>query len=165
MSLESVRRFLAEHAPDIEVLEATTSTATVALAAEAHGVTPAEIAKTLSLSLEGEPILLVMSGEARLDNRKYKHRFGAKAKMLDADAVLAATSHPVGGVCPIGLPRRLRVFADVTLRRFDVVVPAAGDTHHAMRITPERLVELASAEWVDVAQDQTSERSSARAEA
>jgi prolyl-tRNA editing enzyme YbaK/EbsC (Cys-tRNA(Pro) deacylase) len=165
MSLESVRRFLAEHAPDIEVLEATTSTATVALAAEAHGVTPAEIAKTLSLSLEGEPILLVMSGEARLDNRKYKHRFGAKAKMLDADAVLAATSHPVGGVCPIGLPRRLRVFADVTLRRFDVVVPAAGDTHHAMRITPERLVELASAEWVDVAQDQTSERASARAEA
>jgi prolyl-tRNA editing enzyme YbaK/EbsC (Cys-tRNA(Pro) deacylase) len=147
------------------VLEATTSTATVALAAEAHGVTPAEIAKTLSLSLDGEPILLVMSGEARLDNRKYKHRFGAKAKMLDAEAVLAATSHPVGGVCPIGLPRPLRVFADVTLRRFDVVVPAAGDTHHAMRITPGRLAALASAEWVDVAQDQTSERASARAEA
>ena len=165
MSLESVRRFLAEHAPDIEVLAATTSTATVALAAEAHGVTPAEIAKTLSLSLDGEPILLMMSGEARLDNRKYKDRFGAKAKMLDAEAVLAATSHPVGGVCPIGLPRPLRVFADLTLRRFDVVVPAAGDTHHAMRIAPERLVALAAAEWVDVAQEQTAERASAGAQA
>ena len=140
MSLQSVRAFLAEHAPDIEILEATTSTATVALAAEAHGVTPAEIAKTLSLRLNGEPILLVMSGEARLDNRKYKDRFGAKAKMLDAEEVLAATSHPVGGVCPIGLPRPLRVYADVSLRRFAVVVPAAGDTHHAMRIAPERLV-------------------------
>src|SRR5678815_2009445 len=152
MSLASVRAYLAEHAPDVEVLEATTSTATVALAAAAHGVTPAEIAKTLSLRLHGEPILIVMSGEARLDNRKYKDRFGAKAKMLDAEAVLAATSHPVGGVCPIGLPRPLRVFADLTLRRFDVVVPAAGDTHHAMRIAPERLVELAGAEWIDVAQ-------------
>ena len=152
MSLASVRAFLAEHAPDIEVLEATTSTATVALAAEAHGVTPAEIAKTLSLSLNGEPILLVMSGEARLDNRKYKARFGAKAKMLGADDVLAATSHPVGGVCPIGLPRPLKVYADRSLARFAVVVPAAGDTHHAMRIAPERLVRLADAEWVDVAQ-------------
>ena len=116
MSLQSVRAFLAEHAPDIEILEATTSTATVALAAEAHGVTPAEIAKTLSLRLHGEPILLVMGGESRLDNRKYKDRFGAKAKMLDAEEVLAATSHPVGGVCPIGLPRPLRVYADVSLR-------------------------------------------------
>jgi prolyl-tRNA editing enzyme YbaK/EbsC (Cys-tRNA(Pro) deacylase) len=152
MSLHSVRAFLAEHAPDIEILEATTSTATVALAAAAHGVRPAEIAKTLSLRLDGEPILLVMSGEARLDNRKYKARFGAKAKMLDAAEVLAATSHPVGGVCPFGLPRPLRVFVDVSLRAFDVVVPAAGDTHAAVRMTPERLAGLAAAEWVDVAQ-------------
>jgi len=153
MSLESVRAFLAEHAPDIEVLAATTSTATVALAAAAHGVTGAEIAKTLSLRLHGEPILLVMSGESRLDNRRYKNRFGAKAKMLDAEEVLAATSHPVGGVCPIGLPQPLRVYADVSLRRFRMVVPAAGDTHHAMRIAPERLAQLANAEWVDVAQE------------
>jgi prolyl-tRNA editing enzyme YbaK/EbsC (Cys-tRNA(Pro) deacylase) len=152
MSLESVRAFLAERAPDIEILEATTSTATVALAAAAHGVEPARIAKTLSLRLDGEPVLLVMGGEARLDNRKYKDRFGAKAKMLDAEEVLAATSHPVGGVCPFGLPRPLRVFADLSLRQFDVVVPAAGDTHHALRIAPERLVELVGAQWVDVAQ-------------
>jgi prolyl-tRNA editing enzyme YbaK/EbsC (Cys-tRNA(Pro) deacylase) len=152
MSLQSVRAFLAEHAPEVEILEATTSTATVALAAAAHGVEPARIAKTLSLRLNGTPILIVMGGEARLDNRKYKDRFGAKAKMLDAEEVLEATSHPVGGVCPFGLPRPLRIYADISLRAFDVVVPAAGDTHSAMRITPERLVELAGAEWVDVAQ-------------
>ena len=153
MSLQSVRAFLAARAPDIEILEATTSTATVALAAEAHGVAPDSIAKTLSLRLNGEPILLVMSGESRLDNRKYKDRFGAKAKMLSAGDVLAATSHPVGGVCPFGLPLPLRVYADTSLRAYDFVVPAAGDTHHAMRIAPDRLVQLAQAVWVDVAQD------------
>ena len=152
MSLQSVRAFFAERAPDIEILEATTSTATVALAAAAHGVAPARIAKTLSLRLNGDVILIVMGGEARLDNRKYKDRFATKAKMLDAAEVLEATSHPVGGVCPFGLPRPLRVYADVSLRRFDVVVPAAGDTHHALRIAPDRLVELAGAEWIDVAQ-------------
>jgi len=152
MSLNSVRTFLAQHAPDIEILEASTSTATVALAAEAHGVVPGQIAKTLSLRLNGEPILVVMSGDARLDNRKYKDRFGAKAKMLDAAEVLEATSHPVGGVCPFGLPTKLRVYADVSLRTFSEVVPAAGDTHTALRIEPERLAELAGAEWVDVAQ-------------
>ena len=152
MSLQSVRAFLAERAPDIEILEATTSTATVALAAAAHGVEPARIAKTLSLRLEGDVILIVMGGEARLDNRKFKDRFAAKAKMLDAAEVLEATSHPVGGVCPFGLPRPLRVYADVSLGRFDVVVPAAGDTHHALRIAPDRLVELAGAQWIDVAQ-------------
>ena len=153
MSLSSVRAFLAAHAPDVEVVEATTSTATVALAAAAHGVEPARIAKTLALRLGEETILLVTGGEARLDNRKYKARFGAKAKMLDADEVLVATSHPVGGVCPFGLPRPLRVFADVSLRRFDIVVPAAGDTHHALRIAPDRLAQLTGAEWVDLAQE------------
>ena len=152
MSLHSVSAFLAERAPDIEILEVPTSTATVALAAEAHGVAPGQIAKTLSLRLNGEVILVVMSGDARLDNRKYKDRFGAKAKMLDAAEVLEATSHPVGGVCPFGLPRPLRVYGDVSLRPFDVVVPAAGDTHVALRIAPERLMQLADAEWVDVAQ-------------
>ena len=153
MSLQSVRAFLAERAPDIEILEVATSTATVALAAQAHGIEPDRIAKTLSLRLDGEPILIVMSGESRLDNRKFKDRFAAKAKMLNAEEVLEATSHPLGGVCPFGLPRPLRIYADVSLRRFDVVVPAAGSARSAMRITPERLVELTAAEWVDVAQD------------
>jgi len=152
MSLHSVRAFLAEFAPDLDILTTPTSTATVALAAQAHGVVPGQIAKTLSLRLGGEVILLVLRGDARLDNRKFKDRFGAKAKMLDAAEVPQATGHPVGGVCPFGLVRPLCVYADVSLRAFDVVVPAAGDTHAALRISPQRLVQLAQAEWVDVAQ-------------
>ena len=151
MSLPSVVAFLATHAPDIEVVELGTSTATVALAAAAHGVATAQIAKTLALWLGDEPILLVMGGDARIDNAKYKARFGAKAKMLDADAVLAHTSHPVGGVCPFGLPMPLRVYADVSLREHAIVVPAAGSIHSALRIEPARLASLVDAEWVDVA--------------
>src|SRR4029453_9187133 len=131
MSLRSVRAYLAAHAPEIEILETTTSTATVALAAAAHGVEPARTAKTLTLRLDGDVILIVMGGEARLDNRKYKDRFGAKAKMLDAAEVLEATSHPVGGVCPFGLPRPLRVYADVSLRAFDVAVPLGSTWRNA----------------------------------
>ncbi len=107
--------------------------------------------KTVSLRLKDEVILLVMNGDARIDNPKYKAHFGAKAKMLDADEVLTWTSHPVGGVCPFGLPQPLRVFADVSLRRYDVVLPAAGSTRSALRIAPERLARLVGAEWVDVA--------------
>jgi prolyl-tRNA editing enzyme YbaK/EbsC (Cys-tRNA(Pro) deacylase) len=152
MTLESVRAHLAAQAPDIEILEATTSTATVALAAEAHGVTPGQIAKTLSLWLKDEVILIVMSGDVRLDNQKYKARFGTKAKMLDGDAVVQWTGHPVGGVCPFGLPQPLRIFADASLKKYDEVVPAAGSTTSAMRIAPERMVALIGAEWVDVGQ-------------
>lgn len=153
MSLESVRAFLAGHAPDLEILETAGSTATVALAADAHGVAPGQIAKTLSLWLKDEVVLLVLGGDARIDNRKFKARFQAKAKMLDAAEVATWTGHPVGGVCPFGLPRPLRVFADLTLKRFDVVVPAAGATNAALRVTPERLAQLVQATWVDVAQD------------
>lgn len=152
MSLQSVRAFLAEHAPDIAIIEKPTSTATVPEAAQAHGVAPAQIAKTLSLRLGDEVILLVVGGDARIDNRKYKDRFGAKAVMLPVEDVLRWTGHPVGGVCPFGLPAPLRVFADVTLRRFDVVLPAAGAPNAALRIAPARLAALVGAEWVDVAQ-------------
>lgn len=152
MSLQSVRDFLAEHAPELEILVTPTSTATVALAAAAHGVEPAQIAKTLSLRLNGEVILVVMRGDARLDNRKYKERFGAKAKMLEAAEVEQATGHPVGGVCPFGLAQPLRVYADLSLRVFDIVVPAAGHTHAAVRVAPARLAQITQAEWVDVAQ-------------
>jgi prolyl-tRNA editing enzyme YbaK/EbsC (Cys-tRNA(Pro) deacylase) len=152
MSLQTVRDFLALHAPDIEVLEKPGSTATVAEAAAAHGVQPAQIAKTLSLWLKEQVVLIVMGGDTRLDNRKYKERFGAKAKMLGADEVAYWTGHPVGGVCPFGLAHALPVYADVSLRRFDIVLPAAGSTRSALRIEPERLARIAGAQWVDVAQ-------------
>lgn len=153
MSLESVRAFLAAKAPDIEIIELETSTATVALAAEAHGVEPGRIAKTLSLRVGERTLLVVARGDARLDNRKLKETFGAKAKMLDAESVEALTGHPVGGVCPFGLATPLPVYCDVSLRAFDEVIPAAGARHSAVRLSPQRLAELVDAEWVDVCQE------------
>lgn len=152
MSLESVKAFFSEKAPHIEIIELPTSTATVALAAEAHGVEPAQIAKTLSLHALDQTILIVTSGTARIDNRKFKDTFGTKARMLDAESVLSATSHPVGGVCPFGLPSALPVYCDISLRAFDIVVPAAGATNSAVRITPEHMAELSNARWIDVCQ-------------
>lgn len=153
MSLPSVRAFFNTHAPDIEILVTEASSATVALAAKAHGVEPAQIAKTICLRAGEATMLIVASGTARLDNRKFRDRFSAKARMLDADEVLAATSHPVGGVCPFGLPAPLPVYCDVSLRRFSEVVPAAGATNAAVRLAPERLAALTGAEWVDVCRE------------
>ena len=152
MSLESVRAFFAAHAPDIAVLESPLSSATVALAAEAFGVAPERIAKTLSLRIGERVILVVTRGTARLDNKKAKAAFGGKPRMLDADEVVALTSHPVGGVCPFGLPTPLQVYCDVSLKEFDEVVPAAGSIHSAVRIAPQRMAALTQAEWVDVCQ-------------
>lgn len=153
MSLESVRAFFAEHAPDIAILETDGSSATVTLAAEAFGVEPARIAKTLSFRLGERVVLLVTRGDARLDNRKTKAAFGAKPRMLDPGEVVAMTGHPVGGVCPFGLPTPLPVYCDVSLKVFDEVVPAAGSTQTAVRISPERMAALTGAQWVDVCQE------------
>lgn len=96
-----------------------------------------------------------MGGDAKIDNQKFKAQFKTKAKMLNADEVVEWTSHPVGGVCPFGLPHPLPVFVDVTLKKFDVVLPAAGATNAALRIAPERLAQLVQATWVDIAQDRS----------
>ena len=152
MSLESVRAFFAQHAPDIEVLVTEESSATVELAAAAHGVEPAQIAKTICLRGGERVVLVVAAGTARLDNRKFKDAFGAKPRMLGAEEVVALTGHPVGGVCPFGLPAPLPVYCDVSLKRFDAVMPAAGATNSALKITPDRLAALTGAEWVDVCQ-------------
>jgi len=152
MSLASVRAFFAEKAPEIHVIESTRSSATVALAAEAYGVEPARIAKTLSLRIGERVILIVAAGTSRLDNKKIKAVFGGKPKMLGLDEVADITGHEVGGVCPFGLKAPLPVYCDVSLQAFDVVVPAAGSTHSAVKITPGRMAELTSAEWVDVCQ-------------
>ena len=149
MSLQSVRAFFAAHAPDIEVIELATSTATVALAALGHGVDPGQIAKTLSLRAGERNILLVTRGDARLDNRKAKAVFGGKVRMLGADEVVALTGHPVGGVCPFGLATPLDVYCDVSLQAFEEVVPAAGAINSAVRITPKRMADLGGAQWVD----------------
>jgi prolyl-tRNA editing enzyme YbaK/EbsC (Cys-tRNA(Pro) deacylase) len=150
MTIDSVRAFLAARAPDIDILETGTSTATVEMAAAGHGVAPAQIAKTLSLKIKDRTVLVVTSGTARLNNRKIKDALGGKPRMLGADEVVALTGHPVGGVCPFGLATPLPVYCDVSLRQFDEVVPAAGSTHSALRIAPQRMAELVNAEWIDV---------------
>jgi prolyl-tRNA editing enzyme YbaK/EbsC (Cys-tRNA(Pro) deacylase) len=124
----------------------------VALAAEAHGVDPDQIAKTICLKAGDTILLVVTAGMKRLDNRKFRDRFAAKPRMLGAEEVVEVTSHPVGGVCPFGLPSDLPVYCDVSLKNYAEVVPAAGAINAAVRISPERLVQLTKAEWVDVCQ-------------
>ncbi len=150
MTIESVRADLAVRAPDLQVLEATVSTATVALAAEAWQVAPGQIAKTLSLRVGDRVLLVVASGDHRLDNRKLRAAFGGKAKMLGAQEVADLTGHPVGGVCPFGLASPLPIYCDESLRLFDEVVPAAGSINSALKIATVRLAELCGNQWVDV---------------
>lgn len=140
-------------APDIKIMELESSTATVQLAAEAHKVEPGQIAKTLSLRVGEETFLVVIRGDARLDNRKSKLAFGGKVRMLGAEEVEAATGHPVGGVCPFGLLVPIPVYCDNSLKTFAEVVLAAGSSHATLRADPLRIVELAKARWVDVCQD------------
>jgi prolyl-tRNA editing enzyme YbaK/EbsC (Cys-tRNA(Pro) deacylase) len=150
MSQDSVRAFFAEKAPDISVIESPISSATVPLAAEAYGVEPGRIAKTLSLRIGERVILIVASGTSRMDNKKVKAQFGGKPKMLGLEEVAEITGHEVGGVCPFGLKAPLPIYCDVSLKAFDIVVPAAGSTHSAVRIAPDRMAELVGAEWIDV---------------
>jgi len=150
MSLESVRKYFATHAPDIDVLVTEASSATVAEAAAAHGVEPAQIAKTLSLRVGGRTFLVVTGGLARLDNRKVKDTFGGKASMLEAAEVASLTGHPIGGVCPFGLATPLPGYLDRSLQAFDHVYPAAGSLNTSVEVTPERLFELVGERWVEV---------------
>lgn len=152
MSLQSVRQFFSENAPDISVIVTEASSATVALAAEAHGVEPDQIAKTICLRIGDDVVLVVTAGTKRLDNRKFKDRFGVKPRMLDADAVVEATSHPVGGVCPFGLPSPLKIYCDLSLKAFGEVVPAGGAINAAVKIAPERMIALVDGEWADLCQ-------------
>lgn len=153
MTLSSVQAFFAEHAPDIEVIVTEASSATVSLAAVAHGVEPDQIAKSICLRAGEETMIVVMAGTARLDNRKFRSQFSAKPRMLGGDDVVEITGHPVGGVCPFGLASPLPVYCDISLQRFDQVVPAAGATNSAVRISPSRLADLTGAVWIDVAQN------------
>jgi prolyl-tRNA editing enzyme YbaK/EbsC (Cys-tRNA(Pro) deacylase) len=150
LSLASVRAFLAEKAPDIEIIDQGASTATVNEAALALGVEPGQIAKTLSIRVQDDIILVVARGDARLDNRKTKATFGGRPRMLGAEEVEALTGHPVGGVCPFGLATPMPIYCDQSLKDFAEVYPAAGSRTSSVRLTPERLAALIDARWVDV---------------
>ena len=150
MSEDSVRAFFAAHAPDVTIIDQGVSTATVVEAAQALGVAPARIAKTLSLRVSDRVVLVCARGDARLSNGKAKAALGAKPRMLGAHEVEALTGHPVGGVCPFGLASPLPVYCDVSLRDFATVFPAAGSRTASVELTPDRLAALTAAQWVDI---------------
>ncbi len=152
MSIDSVRQFFATQAADLQIIELSQSTATVALAAQAHSVEPGQIAKTLALRAGEADILVVARGDARLDNKKFKACFGTRAKMLTAAQVVELTGHPVGGVCPFALAKPLPVYCDLGLLEYEIVMPAAGSINSTVRISPKRLAELTQANWVDICQ-------------
>nr|WP_220129939.1 YbaK/EbsC family protein [Sphingomonas chungangi] len=139
-----------EKAPDIKIIDQGASTATVSEAALALGVEPGQIAKTLSIRVNDDAILIVARGDARLDNRKTKAVFGGRPRMLGAEEVEALTGHPIGGVCPFGLATPLPIYCDQSLRDFADVYPAAGSRTSSVRLTPERLADLVGARWIDV---------------
>jgi prolyl-tRNA editing enzyme YbaK/EbsC (Cys-tRNA(Pro) deacylase) len=150
MSLESVRAWLAKHAPDLPLIEVEATTATVETAAKALGVEPGRIAKTLAVRAGEKTFLLVARGDARLDNAKTKKELGARPRMLGEDETFALTGHPVGGVCPFGLATELPVFLDVSLKAFDVVYPAGGSLNTSVRVTIDRLFDLVGDRWIDL---------------
>ena len=151
MSIEKARAHLAQFGADGRIFEFDVSSATVELAAHALGVEPARIAKTLSFKAGDGAVLVVAAGDARVDNRKFKDRFGMKAKMLTADEVLALVGHPVGGVCPFGINDGVPVYLDESLRRFETVFPAVGSGNSAIELTLEELYTFSEAvDWVDV---------------
>ncbi|MDO4270554.1 MAG: YbaK/EbsC family protein [Eubacteriales bacterium] len=151
MSIEKAKAHLAAFGAAERVLEFETSSATVELAAQAAGCEPARIAKTLSFRVGGGVILVVAAGDAKVDNAKYKARFGCKAKMLAFEEVEPEIGHAVGGVCPFGVNEGVAVYLDESLRRFETVFPAAGSANSAIELTIPELERFSGcAAWVDV---------------
>ncbi len=151
MSIEKVKAYFAALGMEDRVLEFPVSSATVELAAAALGCEPCRIAKTLSFSVGGAPILIVTAGDVKINNSAYKARFGAKAKMLTPDEAVALIGHAVGGVCPFAVNEGVTVYLDESLRRFETVFPACGSGNSAIELTIPELEKYSGyADWVDV---------------
>ena len=151
MSVEKVRAYLTPYGVAQRIRALEVSSAMVELAAAALGVAPARIAKTLSFKVGERPILVVAAGDARIDNSKYKHFFGVKAKMLTPEEAVEHIGHAVGGVCPFALPEDVSVYLDESLRRFETVFPAVGSPSSAIELNLDELYKYSNAlEWIDV---------------
>lgn len=152
MSVSRVREYLRPFGLSDRILEFETSSATVELAAQAAGVIPARIAKSISFMLPDGPILVVAAGDAKVDNPRFKAQFHTKAKMLSFEECEARIGHGVGGVCPFDIREDVRVYLDVSLRRFDTVFPACGSANSAIELTLDELQTVAQncQGWVDV---------------
>ena len=152
MSIEKVREYLKQFNRENDIIELEQSSATVQLAAEALGVEPERIAKTLSFKIPEGAILVVAAGDARIDNKKFKSQFDLKAKMLSPEEVIEFTGHAIGGVCPFAIENKnVKIYLDDTLKRFETVYPACGSGNSAIKLTLAELEELSHASgWVDV---------------
>ena len=151
MAIEKVRKYFSSLGIDGRILEFDVSSATVELAAAAIGCEPKRIAKTLSFSVNGSPVLVVTAGDAKIDNPKYKAAFGTKAKMLTPDEAESTIGHAVGGVCPFAVNGGVTVYLDVSLKRFTTVFPACGSSSSAIELTIAELEKYSGAAgWVDV---------------
>lgn len=151
MSIESVRDYFRPLGREGDILEFPVSSSTVALAAQAVGVIPARIAKTLSFLVDGGCVLIVAAGDAKIENSKYKGFFHTKAKMLTQEQAREMTGHAVGGVCPFAVNEDCDVYLDESLRRFDVVYPACGSSNSAIALAPDELAACTpGSTWVDV---------------
>ena len=154
MSLEKAKAYLAEKGYADHVIELDDSSATVQLAAQALGVEPGMIAKTMSFLIGEEAILILTEGTAKVDNRKYKDTFHMKAKMIPFEEVESWIGHAPGGVCPFGIKEGIKVYLDESLKQFDTVYPAAGNDHSAVKLTIAELEEVAGAAgWVNVCKE------------
>ncbi|MBK5252440.1 MAG: YbaK/EbsC family protein [Peptostreptococcaceae bacterium] len=153
MSIESVRKEFEEKRFAYKIIEFEASTATVELAAEALGVEPGRIAKTMAFDLKGEDVLVLMKGDTRIDNKKFKAVFGKKAKMVPSEVIEERTGHPMGGVCPFGNVKGLRVFMDESLKVYDVVYPAAGSRHSAVEISVKELAAYTGNKWISIGKE------------
>lgn len=152
MSIEKVREYLKQFNRENDIIELDQSSATVQLAAEALGVEPERIAKTLSFKTSDSAILVVAAGDARIDNKKFKSQFGVKAKMLSPEEVIEFTGHAIGGVCPFAITNPdVKIYLDDSLKRFNTVYPACGSGNSAIKLTLPELENLSRASgWVDV---------------
>ena len=154
MSLEKAKKYLEEKGYADHIIELEESSATVQLAAEALGVEPGMIAKTMSFLTDDGPILILTEGTAKIANRKYKDYFHVKAKMIPFDEVEDYIGHAPGGVCPFGIKDGIKVYLDDSLKRFDTVYPAAGNDHSAVKLTIAELEDVAGAcGWIDVCKE------------
>lgn len=152
MSIEKVREYLKQFNREKDIIELEHSSATVQLAAEALGVEPERIAKTLSFEIPEGAILVVAAGDARIDNKKFKSQFGLKAKMLSPEEVIEFTGHAIGGVCPFAIENKnVKIYLDDSLKRFETVYPACGSGNSAIKLTLDDLEKLCGAvNWIDV---------------
>ncbi|MGN0479684.1 MAG: YbaK/EbsC family protein [Hominenteromicrobium sp.] len=151
MAIEKVKAYFKAYGMESRILEFDVSSATVELAAEALHCAPGRIAKTLSFSVHGDPILIVAAGDTKIDNAKYKAQFGTKAKMLSAEEAAEKIGHAVGGVCPFAVQDGVVTYLDVSLKRFETVFPACGSSNSAIELTiPELEQYSACAAWIDV---------------